>query len=121
MSLERVTPSNYQVIETEDAKRHLRIPHTDTCEEQYIEDLIKSASFTCEDWTNRSFLLHTWKQTLDCFPFGRTLYLERATPLVSVTSVQYYDQDNTLTTFSSSSYIVDTSQTPGLDRDWETI
>ena len=73
-----------------------------------------------ENYLNRAFITQTYTYQADCFPnqiggFG-LLSASRSAPdpielprpdLQSVTSVEYYQTDNTLTTFSSSSYFVD--------------
>lgn len=60
----------------------------------------------------RALITQTVQLTLDEWPEGNTIWLPRP-PLQSVTSIVYTDDDGDSSTFSSSSYIVDTAGTPG--------
>jgi uncharacterized phiE125 gp8 family phage protein len=81
-------------------------------EDTYIEDLIKSARRLIELHTGRRFITQTWETALGSFPRGDKIELPYP-PLQSVTSVKYYDTDDTEATFSSDDYYVDTYAEPG--------
>jgi uncharacterized phiE125 gp8 family phage protein len=55
----------------------------------------------------------TLEVTLDYWPCHDYIVLPRATPLISVTSLIYYDTAGTPTTMSAADYIVDTDSRPG--------
>ena len=55
----------------------------------------------------------TLEITLDCWPSGDCIVLPRATPLIAVTSVIYYDTAGAATTWTASEYIADTDSRPG--------
>ena len=84
-------------------------------EDTYIEDLIKSARRIIELHTGRRFITQTWELALDEFPSGDRIELPGA-PLdatAPITSIIYYDVDDTAATFSSSYYFADTYSEPG--------
>jgi uncharacterized phiE125 gp8 family phage protein len=55
----------------------------------------------------------TLEITVDCWPRCGYIALPRATPLISVTSVTYYDTDGVSAVMSAADYIVDTDSKPG--------
>ena len=84
----------------------------DTTDDDYITRLIKAARLLVEDFTNYKLITQTWEYMLDCFPYED--YIELPYPeLQSVTSVLYYDTDETEATFSSADYHVDIYGIPG--------
>ena len=88
-----------------EAKAHLRITHSD--DDTYISTLIAAARETTENITNRALVSQTWKLYLDSFPpEGAAIILPRP-PLISVTSVEYYDESDTLQTWTNTKYTVD--------------
>lgn len=107
-----------------EAKAHLRVDDSDS--DDYITALISAAREDAELFCQRAFVQRRYRLTLDRFPFSRDcpLYLPMS-PVVSVDHIKYYDTDSTLVTWSSSSYLVDTSQvpariTPIVDETWPT-
>lgn len=113
------------LIET---KGFLRVDGSD--DDQLISGLIASARQAAESFTRRAFITQTLKLQLDAFPTKplgwwdgvregsiiteqvATLELPRP-PLVSVTSVTYFDVDDTQQEFAASNYFVDTDNEPG--------
>ena len=63
-------------------------------------------------WLGRAIIQQTWQYSLDSF-CKRAIRLPLP-PLVSVTSIKYYDTDGTLQTLSSSAYRVLTAPEPGI-------
>lgn len=80
-------------------------------DDTFIEAKIKSARELCEVYIKRAFVSRTLRLTLERFPSG-WFYLPRP-PLVSVTSIKYYDENGTQQTLSSANYIVDAYTEPG--------
>lgn len=109
MKLIRTIAPTAEPITLAEAKAHLRIPTAETGDDTYITALIQAAREYTEQITNRVFVSQTWALYLDAFPVDdlQKLYLKRP-PLISVSSIQYYDNDDVLQTWSSSEYVVDT-------------
>lgn len=81
-------------------------------DDTYVTNLITVARQAIEKITGRAFITQTWELALDKFPMCDYIVLPYA-PLQSVTSVTYYDTDETSATFSSDDYIADTYSEPG--------
>lgn len=109
MVLALTTPPVIEPVTVAECKDHLRILHND--EDTLIEAYMKAAREWCEAFTCRQFLTATYTLSLDDFPCWE-INLYRA-QIQSVSSVQYYDSGGTLTTISSSRYIVDSAHEPG--------
>ncbi|KKM90426.1 hypothetical protein LCGC14_1238730 [marine sediment metagenome] len=81
-------------------------------EDTLLTNLIKAARFYCEDFQKRAYITQTWELWLDRFP--RVDFIEIPLPMLqSITSVKYFDVDDTEAPFSSGSYFVDTKSEPG--------
>jgi len=96
-----------------EVKTHLRITTSD--DDTYLNDLIKTAREYTERYTSRAFISQTIDIWFDAFPASSMTPLELpAPPLISVTHIKYYDNDDVLQTWSSANYIVDTDGDPGI-------
>lgn len=111
MALLLVSQSSYSAVATADivASLGLNVSDFDTT----IADLIGSACDYIEGETSRSLRVQTWTETYQWFPLYNTspwyntyaLRLELSrNPVTSVTSVQYYDSNNTLQTLAADQY-----------------
>lgn len=85
-----------------EVKQHLRIDHTD--EDDLLDVYIAAATKLVDGYTGilgRALVNQTWKQNFagwsDCMRL-------RVGPVSSITSVKYYDEDNTQQTLSASVY-----------------
>ena len=92
-----VQPSS-EPVTLQEAKDHLRVDFSD--EDDYINTLIKSARGYCEKYTNKVFITQTWRQNLDYFPNVIKL---KVNPVVSLTSLKYYDGDEAQQTITDTS------------------
>lgn len=123
--------SSYQItvepaeepISTSEMKAHLRVDFSD--EDTYIDTLITTARKYCESYTNRVFITQTWRQNLDCFPDVIKL---KVNPVVSLTSLKYYDTNESQQTLTDSSanfqkdFLSDTATIhEGLTNAWPSI
>lgn len=63
-----------------------------SAEYDYVEALIKASTQAAERWTHRALSPQTWQMTLSEFPCSGRIVLENP-PLISVSSVAYYDTD----------------------------
>ena len=79
-------------------------------EDNLITQLIQAAREYCQDYQNRAYCTQTWYLWLDEWPEYIKVPLP---PLVSVTSIKYYDTTNAEATMTASDYYADTNSTPG--------
>jgi uncharacterized phiE125 gp8 family phage protein len=98
-----VTAPAAEPVTTAEAKAHLRILHSS--EDALIDRYVKSARAHVENTISRAIITQTWRLTLPAFPSGREIEIPRP-PLVSISSVTYYDTDGASQTLASSEYHV---------------
>lgn len=101
-------PSEEPVSRTE-AKLHCRVEHT--ADDTLIDGLIVASRQVVETLCRRALVTQTHDLFLGYWPHTGSVEIPNP-PLVSVTTVKYYDGDGTLTTISSSDYLV-SAGTPG--------
>ena len=94
-----------------DAKLHCRALSDVPDEDPILTTYIRGARQLIEERTSRALVTQTWKLEQDWFT--DEIWLPRAAPLQSVTSVKYYDIDGVQQTLATSVYRVDTTSTPG--------
>ena len=91
------------------AKEHLRITHSN--DDTYIEAITLAASEWCEEFQRRVYVQREVVDYMDEFP---SIIRPKKSPLVSVTTLKYYDTDNVLQTLvSGTDYEVDIDTEPG--------
>jgi len=105
-----VTGPAREPLSIEDAKEHLRIDQHE--EDVWLLDAIKAVRMRAEGMMGRALITQTLEAALGYWPAGRVIELPKP-PLVSVTSVKYYGEDDTEYTLAASNYHVDTRTTPG--------
>lgn len=138
MGLYLVIPPTLEPVTRDEVKLQSRI--SDPSQDSRVDRFISSARSYAENRLGRQLMNATWRLTLDNFPNSiggspwyqsvsqnfpsysqfyngrycdhRIIILPRP-PLVSLTSIRYYDVAGTLQTFSSSNYVVDTFGEPG--------
>lgn len=96
----------------DDFKAHLRV--SGTAEDTLLQRFLNTAARSLEDDTRRLLLTGTVKEYFDVWPwdFLTVLQLTRA-PVVSVTSVTYYDTADALQTWNATNYATDVLSEPG--------
>jgi len=98
--------------------------HIDTdADDTVIGQMITAARIWAEEFTGRSFVTQTITAKSDYFQDSMQM---PQSPLASVTSITYLDQDGATQTLDSSYYNVDTTSEPGLvtlayDYSWPSI
>lgn len=122
-----VTGPSVEPITRIEAREHLRLD--DSVDDLQVRSYIKAATSWAENHTGRVFITRTLRQMLDANPYpqlyslmeGRTTghqnqlvgsngYIEiAAVPVISVTSIKYYDDADTETTWATSNYYVDSA------------
>ena len=108
MGLALITPPVGEPVTLAEAKKHLRITHTD--EDEHIHGLIMAARQYAEEYTHRVLMPQTWDWTMDKLPAAFDVPLP---PLRSITSVKYIDTAGAEQTLASSVYAVDTASIRG--------
>jgi uncharacterized phiE125 gp8 family phage protein len=93
-------------------KDHIVIDQDIVIDDDYLERVIDAALDYVEQLTGRKLITQTWYHYLDDWPKGDVIIMPFG-KLQSVTSIKYYDTDNTETVWSNSEYIVDTDSDPG--------
>lgn len=107
MSAKLVTDVATEVISAAEAKAWLKI--TDTSEDSVIDMLIAGVRAACQKKTKFAIGSQVWQMALDAFP--EQIQLEHA-PLISITSIQYYDSAGALQTLASDQYALDDFRDP---------
>mgnify|MGYP003649325872 CR=1 FL=1 len=99
----RTAAPSLEPVTLAEVKTHLRVDHTD--EDDYIAALISAAIEQLEGHVGilggRALVNQSWRQDFGGFAADLRLSLS---PLVSVTSVTYYDADNAQQTLAASVY-----------------
>jgi uncharacterized phiE125 gp8 family phage protein len=97
-----------------DVKAYLRL--NDDSEEAFVTNLITVARQIVEGQIWRPLISQTWAMQFDYSEIGTNIYNINKAPLLSVTDVKYYDEDNTLQTLAASQYEVDIYGSPARFR-----
>lgn len=108
MALRRTTDAATEPVTTAEAKAHLRV--TTSTDDTLIDSLVKAARQMAENELGRALITQTWTRTLDEFPDAIRLYYP---PIISVTSLKYYDTAGVQQTLDPSLYSVDLKSEPG--------
>lgn len=93
-------------IALQDAKIHLKVDGSE--EDDLITIFIQSAREMVEQFTNRSLITQTRTLKLDYFPCNESITLTNG-PVSAITSIHYYDEDETSTPLPSDDYWTDLS------------
>ena len=106
-SLKVDTAAVNPVFTTAQAKTFLKVDVSD--DDTLIDNLIAAATESCQIYTNQYFIDTVVTQYCDSWEEFYSLY---KSPVDSITSVKYYDSDDSLQTLSSSNYILDATSKP---------
>ena len=85
---------------------------SNSSDDDLIASIITTARQIVEIESRRIFLQTTFTLNLDRFPTNTNWIILPVSPLSSVTHIKYYNEDNSLTTWDSSNYIVDDKSMP---------
>ena len=102
-----VTPATSNPITLTEAKTHLKVDTT--ADDTFITNLIKSATSSAQEYTNRFFIQTTIQQVGDKWEDISNLL---KSPVASVTNIKYVSTDGILTTLNSSVYFLDDVNKP---------
>ena len=92
---------------TADAKEFLKVDTT--ADDTLIDNLIKAATQSCEEYTNQYFMDTLVTQYSDNWLEVYRLY---KSPVSSITHIKYYDSNDSLQTLASANYILDDASKP---------
>ena len=102
-----VTPATSNPITLTEAKTHLKVDTT--ADDTFITNLIKSATSSAQEYTNRFFIATTIQQVGDKWEDISNLL---KSPVASVTNIKYVDPSGSLQTLSTDVYFVDDVNKP---------
>lgn len=122
MNLQRISGPLHEPISADDLMMHSRIDSD--AEYTYVQSLVSVAREHVEDELRQTLMPSVWELVLDAWPCV-PLALPRS-PLRSIESIKYTDEDGVEATYSSSNYFVDTASLPGRlmlkpDSSWPTV
>ena len=110
MSLELVADAGIEPITKDEQKRHMRVDLTD--EDAEIEIYITAARKEIEKLTGTHMIEQSYRLWLDNFPACNTIYIPIG-PVIAIDSITYFDENDTESTFSATSYVTDVISIPG--------
>lgn len=109
--LSLTTAPENEPLTAQEVMAHLRLEDDD--ENDWIETAIVAIREIVErDILNRALITQTWDMAIEDWPDDDELEIPLP-PLVSITSITYYDTDDVSAVFASSSYDVRTKREPG--------
>ena len=110
MTIQKTPVNSNKAIPLALVKEHLRVIGDD--EDSTLNLYIDTATEIFEEFAKTSLINKTIVQRFDQFPCEDYFLLEMGRPLVTFTSIQYYNKSNVLTTLDSSKYIVSAHNVP---------
>ena len=112
MNLEQTSPPSVEPVATSVMKDWMRVDASD--EDTLIGSLAAAARSYFEMSTRRQLITATWVYKITDFPAGEIVL--PISPVQSVTHIKYYDNDDSLQTWTASDYVLDKSSTPARIR-----
>jgi uncharacterized phiE125 gp8 family phage protein len=109
-----VTAPSTEPLTYAEVKAYLRL-NGDT-EQTFVTSLITVARQYVESQIWRPLISQVWSMNFDFSELNTQVYNINKTPIISVSSVTYYDANNTLQTLSASNYEYDIYGNPGRFR-----
>jgi len=102
-----ITAASTFPVSLTEAKSHLKVDTS--ADDTYITSIIKAATQLSEEYTNRFFIDTVIEQTCSSFADLQTLFKSKVS---AVSSVKYYDSDNSSQTLDSAIYDVQLNYEP---------
>ncbi len=109
MPLILTTPPSAEPLNLADAKAQLRVYHSD--DDSFISTLIITARRLIEQRYDLSLLQQNWSLFLDDWPEGG-IFSVSLQPLLSVTDIKTYGDDDTAATIDPAHYYMDVASNP---------
>lgn len=105
---DQATGATAEPVTLEEAKEHCNITHTS--DDALISALIQTATDHTETYLNRTLMEKSVTAYCDIFPGHDHFPIALPyPPLITVTSIKYYDTDDVQQTWSSTEYVVNTN------------
>lgn len=104
------TPSSTLPLNVTEMKEHLRI-ETYSDHDNMVQSYIEAAAQSFENKSNVCLTSQTWKAFLSKDEVVEYIYLEKY-PITSITSIQYYDSDDSQQTMAVSNYTASLNTRP---------
>lgn len=115
-SLSRVTAPAATPLTLAELKLHTRYDDDQTVDNALLmmyQDAVVSLLEGDNGILGRALITQTWDLKLDQFPYGSTPIRPKLSPLQSVSSITYVDENGNTQTWAASNYTVDTATEPG--------
>jgi uncharacterized phiE125 gp8 family phage protein len=112
MAIKQTAAPTVEPLTLEEAKNHLRVDDDIDEDDALINNFIAAARQDCEKFQNRAYVTQTWELWLDAWPDKDYIEIPLP-PLQTISSVKYYDTEDTEATLSSDDYFVDAQSEPG--------
>lgn len=109
MAFKLISGPGAEPVSLVEAKLHLRVDGAD--DDALIGALIQAAREQCEHETGRALVSQTWELVLDAFPAAEIRIGK--SPVQSIASVKYLDEQGDEQTLSSGAYVLDADTEPG--------
>lgn len=109
MATRRTSAPSVEPVTLAEAKVHLRVTHSS--EDALITALIVAAREHVESVTGRKLISQQWELIQDAFPCGPVQL--PFSPIITIDSVKYLDDDGALQTLDTAEYAKDTYSVPG--------
>jgi uncharacterized phiE125 gp8 family phage protein len=111
-----------EIFTLQEVKDYLKVD--DSTEDTLIGTLLESARQAAESYLNQALITQTITEKLDRLQLS-TIYLS-VSPVISVSSFQYADSNNSTQTFDAANYVVDTFNKPArlslaYGKSWPTL
>lgn len=107
MSLRLITAPATKPVTTAEAKAQCRVDSSD--EDTLIDTYIAAATSFVEFYTGRALISQTWELVLD--DFSDAILIPKG-PVVSITSVKYFDTADVEQTLAADQYALDSASDP---------
>lgn len=108
MRYNKTIAATFDSITLAEGRLHIKEPSNITAEDDLITSFIQTADSTIETKTHKVVGTSTWTGYVDEWPINDIITINK-NPVTAISSVKYYDSDNTLQTMvENTDYIIDT-------------
>lgn len=114
MTTELITPPSELPLTLPEVTAHLKL-EDDEAEAQapLLQGYLRSVVTQVEHECSICLCTQTWREYFECWPGPPGYFSLSKRPLISVSHIKAYDDDDVATTWASSNYFVDAASRPG--------